>query len=321
MRPDRKQVFRAWLDRRFIALWLPTPLLAVMGVVFWHYRGWVFTGFSGKTSWDWLDLLIVPLVLVVGAYLFNRSERKSDRETAANRIQEDLLSTYLDRMSELLTRGQLRDGLLGADARHIARARTLTVLRNLNPSRRSTIIRFLSDSSLTDGKILDLTGASLDHTNLTGADLTGANLREANLSWARLTMANLTGANLRGANLSWADLSWADLIQANLLGAKLSWADLLGAKLAGATLILADLRGADLRGAKLTGAFLSRADLRGAFLIEANLRGADLDNVQNLTIEQLCSARSLYQVRRLAPDLMDQVKEQCPQLLEEPKDE
>ena len=36
-------------------------------------RAWKRTGFGDKTVWDWMELLIVPLVLAVGALLFNLS--------------------------------------------------------------------------------------------------------------------------------------------------------------------------------------------------------------------------------------------------------
>src|SRR5215213_8284559 len=67
-----------------------------------------------KTLWDWLDLLIVPIVLAIGGYLFTRSEsqrtqeaadqqRTLDRELADERRQDDMLQAYLDGMSELLS--------------------------------------------------------------------------------------------------------------------------------------------------------------------------------------------------------------------------
>lgn len=38
-----------------------------------------------KTFWDWMQLLIVPAVLAVGAYLFNRSAAKRDAESRTAR--------------------------------------------------------------------------------------------------------------------------------------------------------------------------------------------------------------------------------------------
>lgn len=32
------------------------------------------TGFERKTLWDWMELLVIPFVLALAAYLLNRSE-------------------------------------------------------------------------------------------------------------------------------------------------------------------------------------------------------------------------------------------------------
>jgi hypothetical protein len=114
-----------------------------------------------KTLWDWLDLLIIPTVLAVGALLFNQSarrnetriaeeRRKEEARIAEDRLQEAALQTYLDRMGELLMdRGLGRDGL--EEVKDVAYARTQTALRSLNPERKSIIIRFLIDSGLVQG--------------------------------------------------------------------------------------------------------------------------------------------------------------------------
>src|SRR6266516_3422073 len=64
-----------------------------------------WTGFngnnqSGKTLWDWMQLILIPTVLTLGAFLFNRAERSNQQAIA--------LQTYLDRMSELLLEKNLR---------------------------------------------------------------------------------------------------------------------------------------------------------------------------------------------------------------------
>lgn len=89
-----------------------------------------------------------------------------------------------------------------------------------------------------------------------GTDLSGAYLDHANLSWANLSGAHLRGASLRQANLGMALLTDADLREACLLGARLGDTDLARADLSGA-----DLRWADLRNTNLSGADLSRAKI------------------------------------------------------------
>jgi uncharacterized protein YjbI with pentapeptide repeats len=64
----------------------------------------------------------------------------------------------------------------------------------------------LTGANLTD---TDLTGANLRYINLTGANLTGANLTKSDLRIANLTGANLSNTDLRNANLSGANLTGA----------------------------------------------------------------------------------------------------------------
>jgi hypothetical protein len=107
--------------------------------------------FRGKTLWDWLELLIIPVVLAGGAILFNRSERKAEREIADDRIRESTLQTYLDRMTELLLEKNLRTSGPEAEAAVVARARTLTVLGGLDAERKGALVRFLYEAHLIDG--------------------------------------------------------------------------------------------------------------------------------------------------------------------------
>jgi len=240
----------------------------------------------GKTLWDWLELLIIPAVLAGGALWFNRAERKAEREIADERLREAALQGYLDKMTELLLEKDLRKSGAADEARAVARARTLTVLRQLDGERRATLLRFLYEAKLINK---DDTVVELHLADLSQAHLFMDNLREANLSWASLREAYLIEADL-----SEADLSWSSLREANLIGANLSKANLVEASLCGANLIGADLSGANLRGADLSRATLDRAKLSKADLIEANLieaylSGADL-NGANLSGADLSGA-------------------------------
>jgi len=242
-----------------------------------------------KTLWDLWELLIIPVVLAGGAVLFNRSERESEREIAAerarsereiatDRLREDALQTYLDRMTELLLEKGLRTSEQGDDVRDVARARTLTVLRGLDGTRKGLLLRFLYESDLVmiETTIVylqgaDLSNAILDGARLGAAHLVGANLAKANLARADLSGANLGGANLGGANLAGADLEGANLGWADLGGANLRHANLMNSELRNANLMLAQLRNSNLFGARLIGASMNGADLTEAKVSDAQL--------------------------------------------------
>ena len=124
----------------------------------------------------------------------------------------------------------------------LARARTLTVLERLDPSRRTAVMQFLIEAQLVFrgmvqlDPVIELHGANLGEIDLSGL--------VANLSGAILSDADLSGAILRATIRHKADLSGAYLRDAHLGGANLSGADLSGAY----------LRGAELKGANLNNA-------------------------------------------------------------------
>jgi hypothetical protein len=141
--------------------------------------------------------------------------------------------------------------------------------------------------------IPDLTWASLSKAGLKGANLSKANLRGAFLKGTVLSEANLTEANLMGTNLNEADLSDAILVGANLTRA-------------------------NLIGTKLVSANLSNAILNEADLSNANLKRVDLRNTKNLTLKQLSNVETLVEAK-IDSDLLQQIKEGYPHLLEESK--
>lgn len=269
-----------------------------------------------RTLWDWLQLVGIPSVVAVVALWFNQRREKLERELAKDRSQEESLQKYIDRMTELLLEKGLHTSEPEAEVRKIARARTLTVLRELNGERKAILLRFLHESGLiTKEKSVvylsgaDLSGAKLSRAYLHDIDLSNTNLREADLTKANLGNANLNGADLRGANLTetyldLADLRKADLTMADLEATILFEADLEGANLTRARLHKAVLQGASLPKAKLNYASLVNANLGGTYpddpirrlawptgadLTEGDLSDADLSEA-NLQGVQLCRA-------------------------------
>ncbi|BBD64609.1 pentapeptide repeat protein [Nostoc commune NIES-4072] len=201
---------------------------------------------SGKTLWDFLELLAVPFLLL---YLGNQLQQK-DKEVADINLREEALLNYLDRVSDLLINNKVNslqpnDTLLEL-INDIIRTRTLTILRSFGKDgeRKGSVIRFLIDAEF------------ISNWHSIVLDLSSASLKGAKLSGTKLSRVKLIKADLSDADLSDADLSHADIRNANLINADLINADLTGA----------DLTGADLTGADLTGADLTGADLRDAIL-------------------------------------------------------
>jgi hypothetical protein len=159
-------------------------------------RRWEREGLRGKTVWDWLNLLVVPVMLALVAGLFTtmqiiyQSVTENEREQAmANqtaqfqrfieefRVQEASLQAYLDLMASLLLQHDLRASADDSEVRAIARAQTLTTLRKQDAEGKGTVVRFLHDAGLIqksgtelgEGAIVDLGTADLRDADLSGA--------------------------------------------------------------------------------------------------------------------------------------------------------
>jgi uncharacterized protein YjbI with pentapeptide repeats len=313
----------------------------------------------GRGLWDWTELLLVPAVLALGAWWLNRSagqreaearvrqsedqreiealraksQRELERETEAQRAErqwklelvrsrEAALQAYFDQLAELIkdARG---DPVPESSQQALARARTLTVLHQLDRERKGLLLRFLYESGLigrreavenppgepepptgveTERATVQLSGADLSGAVLTGANLDGAELAGTNLRMAQLDEASLNRTKLNRAKMDGANLREAELSQATLVGSSLTDAFLVGVKLTDANLTNADLTKAILSKARLDGADLSKANLS-----EADLGGADLSKAilegATMTPEQLGRASSLTGIILTGGDL------------------
>lgn len=347
-----KARFRSWwqkIRQRWVAIVVTTAIMVTIAVIIvclW-FNGAGFNGYTqvstirtligptagtvtrtetnqpGKTLWDLMQLLIIPVVLVIVGSWFNHRERKAaelraeaeqeieqqraetERHIAQDNQREAALQEYIDKISELLLEKQLRDSKPEDEVRTIARVRTLTVLPRLDKVRKRSILQFLCESrliSIVDLSEVDLSGVKLDMLKLKGAKMHEANLSEADLTGADLSEADLLGANLSRACLVAANLRKTIFYEAILTGANLFRADLHHALLFDASMSKANLSETRLSEASLNGAYLIGTDMRKADLNKADLRYAILDDSildeaimteAIYTAEQLDKAKSL----------------------------
>ena len=79
-------------------------------------KPWTLRELGGKTLWDWLQLLIVPvaLSLITVAFAWQQDARQqgiedqraeAERELAVQRAQDEALQTYIDQMGAFSLRG------------------------------------------------------------------------------------------------------------------------------------------------------------------------------------------------------------------------
>lgn len=250
-----------------------------------------------KTLWDWLQLLIIPLVLAMIVpwlnWILKRQSEKNaeqqkerdqaiekkraetEQEIAKDNQQEKALQEYLDRISELILEKHIRDSKPGDEVRTIAYTRTITLFPRLDGRRKGDVLQFLSKARLISN--IALKGTFPDHIiELKDADLKDARLADINLTKANLRFTDLRNTFLINVDLSEADLSYSDLRDAVLTDVDLSKANLVGTKWNNANLGAIFMDDADLSNADLSGVNLSEVDLNRVNLNKATLVGTDL---------------------------------------------
>lgn len=269
-------------------------------------RWWEWTGIKEKKGWDFLQLLIAPVLLGAIALGLQEYVKEHDQKVADDKAKQDTLVKYLDQMAD-----SMKDDLLTAkpgDKRFIvAQARTVLALQSLDKKRQHLVVQFLQATGfnkvgkqrplgkdgmvhLRSGEKVLLFQAQLSKANLVNSDLSGAMLISVNLEYANLGCKPPEGldpiqcSDLSGTNLRAADLKGADLSGANLFGAKISDANLWGANLQGANLKGSLLASNNIKLANFTG-----ADLEGAIIIST-----DFSQAVGLTSQQLEGSRGPF---------------------------
>ncbi len=188
---------------------------------------------EAKTLWDWLSLAGVPVSLAgLGFWLQIQQQKQNDlqkereleqtkqlaaveRDIAEQNRQEEALQNYYDKISALLVDKNLlaiaaKREILVTDAKpdttaleerelldvsvDVIRARTLTTLRRLDSTRKTSLIQFLLEA-----EVISKLKLGLQNANLEGANLEKAHLEKAHLKGANLTKAiGLTKEQLEG---------------------------------------------------------------------------------------------------------------------------
>jgi hypothetical protein len=144
-----------------------------------------WTGFSDRTLWDWIQffaVLALPIIVAAGTLYYTQqitlqqtqaSERQhqTDLQIVVDQQREDVLVNYQKDVSDLMLNYHLASSKEFDAVRLIARAKTLTTLRKLDPDRKRLLIQFLEGASLS--------GADLSKANLKGTNTTVQQLAEA----------------------------------------------------------------------------------------------------------------------------------------------
>ncbi|HEY6286346.1 MAG TPA: hypothetical protein VIX20_11835, partial [Ktedonobacteraceae bacterium] len=141
-------------------------IVAIALIIVGYQLNW--TGFKGKTLWDWLNLLgvlAIPIMVAVGAFWLNQLQKERDERRAemieVDKQREASLQAYQAKMSDLLLDKHLRESAPDDEIRITTRVLTLNLITRLDSTRKRSLLQFLYESGLIkkDNRIIDLNGA------------------------------------------------------------------------------------------------------------------------------------------------------------------
>jgi uncharacterized protein YjbI with pentapeptide repeats len=271
-----------------------------------YSREWEWTGFIGKTLWDWMKLLIVPIILAIGGLLFTQMDRLNARnELELNRRGQitDRFTRAIDQLGKVDDKGsklfEVRVGGIYA-LEQIARdseqeygpvMEILTAyVRQHAPWPRQRAQEGTEDEAAESrSEELSRGEPTLEESIAPDPDIQAIvtvlgrrthDFLHGEPERIDLHNTNLSGVDLFGASLRSANLWGTNLSGTNLISAELAWAHLQGTNLSGADLSWANLSGADLSGANLEGANLEEANLSSKDPVTERLYGEDFSDVR-----------------------------------------
>ena len=231
-----------------------------------------WSGFQKKSFWDWLQLLIVPLILAFGAFYLNYASETRDKQIAEEGKQQELLKDYFSKMQTLILAEKTlpksnnkptgspsldqNQPKLSPESQAIAKALTFAVLDELDGKRKGKVISYLADSKLI---IEDPMLKSKSEINLEHANLKYIVLQDVVMPFVKINNADMTNARLDNVDLSNSDLADSDLSEATLKDVKL---------------IEAKVYRVNFTKTNLTGVNFSNTDLNNS-----NFYNATLDNI------------------------------------------
>jgi uncharacterized protein YjbI with pentapeptide repeats len=239
----------------FLLIFIISFLLWRVFVIISNFK---WSGFQKKSFWDWLQLLIVPLMLALGAFYLNSAADFRDYQIAQEQKHQEILTDYFSKMQDLIVETKKSKQTPGSkesnseerllpEFRPTAKALTLSVLEQLDGKRKGKVITYLAESQLItvdNNKLstqpeIKLDGANLDdielgnkgqRNSLNEDEMTiidkikikNANMKRANLSGLQLLYSELNGSNLENATLENVNFTGSTMIGSRFINGKIT---------------------------------------------------------------------------------------------------
>jgi uncharacterized protein YjbI with pentapeptide repeats len=222
-------------------------LIIVIILLFINFTEHKWSGFANKQLWNWLELLIIPVILAFGGLSIQSQQAKKQEDENTKKAQQESLKKYYQNVINLVDIRQekkdfdkeniylsLTDKLNQEQYREEKKALesfTRLIFSEINGSQKRQVIEFLyglglikcsenKDKTLNCNDALslnkvDIRNANLSYLSLPNASFKGAYLNNANLSNSNLELVNFENASLEDVNLELARLSNINFANAN----------------------------------------------------------------------------------------------------------
>jgi len=203
-------------------------------------------GVRAKTLWDWLDLLVIPVVLAVIAWLYKEHEKFKNKNNEKTQRQNQALDDFIKIITDLNLNHGLATTSPKDGTKEIARSRVILILESIEGERKGEILQFLYESKLIDmNPKLVLFGANFNKIQLSGIDLSEAEIRGAYFIDSDIQNVNIDnsifiGCNFKNSNFSKSKVYKTDFSYSNLSGCLFNDMDLSSVNFEGANLSKAD---------------------------------------------------------------------------------
>jgi uncharacterized protein YjbI with pentapeptide repeats len=234
-------------------------LTAVLIFVLSQLSRYEWSGFQNKRGWDWLALLIVPIVLAVAVNFVQNDAAERQKVSDLSRSQQQLMLEYFKNVKDIVLKEkkdmelnqegsnpnmQINQENLSPQAKKLIASFTKVLVPNINGVQKRQVIDFLYDLGMIKCEGEPQDGVSRVQScgevrysssknnqkfsdnliNLSEVNFENVDLREMQLPNLYLPKVNLNGANFTKSNLDGADLTDSSLNKANF-----DWASLRNA--------------------------------------------------------------------------------------------
>jgi uncharacterized protein YjbI with pentapeptide repeats len=274
----------------FLLIFIISFLLWRVFVIISNFK---WSGFQKKSFWDWLQLLIIPLMLALGAFYLNSAADFRDYQIAQEQKHQEILTDYFSKMQDLIVETKKSKQTPGSkesnseerlllEFRTTAQALTLSVLEQLDGKRKGKVITYLAESQLITAnndnqsslpEVENDNPSSLPEIKLNGANLKEIVLKNVDL-YSIIDMKNkdriINGIKINNANMERANLSKVNLFKSDLMGSNLENATLQNVNFAGST----------MKSSRFINGQITDVDFTGVNLSETIFDNIKLENIK-----------------------------------------